>query len=228
MVGMVQVISRNNRDGVSIPDYRDLIKTMRQVEPAMITELKRDLRKVAKPLVDSVKSGIPKEPPTSGVHVSRPQNTPSGFSPRVVPGRLTWGANSQNRNKGVRTVLAKTPRVRTKLRNGATETSIARVQVENAAVVMADMAGRSGAWINKRPQTRQYLYSRSASGSRSHRINGQGRAMIDALGRSRGARSSNASRFVYPAAEASLSFVRYQALNVLKGGFYKVNEKLRS
>ena len=228
MVVMVQVISRNNRDGVSIPDYRDLIKTMREVEPALVTELKRDLRKVAKPLVDGVKKGIPKQPPTRGIHISRPQNTPSGFNPRVIPGRLTWGANSQNRNKNVRSVLAKTPRVRTKLRNGATETSIARVQVENAAVVMADMAGRSGAWVNKRPQTREYRYSRSRSGTRVHKVNGQGRAMINALKSARGAKSSNGSRFVYPSAEDSLPMVRYQALNVLKGGFDKVNMKLRS
>lgn len=232
MVVMVQYISRGQRDGVSIPDYRDLVKTMRQVEPMLLLQMKRDFRAVAKPLVQSVKSGIPKQPPTRGIHISRPQRTPSGFNPRVVPGRLTWGANEQNRNKRVDSVLAKTPRVRTKLRNGATETSIARVQVENAAVVMADMAGKSGAWIGKRSVTRPYRYSRGnvfrATGNgveqlRQHRINGQGRAMIEALNR-----KGRGSRFVYPAAESSLPAVRSQALNVLKGGFAKVNMKLRS
>ena len=221
---MAQFIYDKGRSGVSVTDYRDLVRVMRQIEPAMFLELKRDFRKVAKPLVKDVKKGIPKSPPTRGIHIKRPQATPSGFNPRVIPGRLTWGANDQNRNKGVDSVLAKTPRVRTKLANGATETSIARVQVENAAVVMADMAGRSGKWINKRSQTREYRYSRSASGTRVHKVNGQGRAMIKALQAAKG----QGSRFVYPAAERALPAVRYEALRVLQGGFDKVNQKLRS
>lgn len=221
---MAQFIYANGRSGVYVTDYRDLVRVMRQVEPAMLLELKRDFRRVAQPLVKDVKKGIPKSPPTRGVHIKRPQATPSGFNPRVVPGRLTWGANKQNRNKAVTSVLAKTPRVKARFNNNANVTSIARVQVENAAVVMADMAGKSGKWINKKPQTREYLYSRSRSGSRIHRVNGQGRAMINALNAAKG----QGSRFVYPAAEKAIPGVRYEAERVLQGGFDKLNQKLRS
>ena len=222
---MVQVIRQGDRSGVSVPDYRDLIKTIRQTEPKMMIQLRRDFRKIAKPMVTDIKKEIPSEPPTSGVHVKRPQNVTSGFAPRVIPGRLSWSANSQNRNKSIKAVTVKMPRVKTKFRNGANMTSIARVQVENAAVVMADLAGSSNMWINKRPQTREYRYSRSRSGVRSHKVNNQGRAMINALNRKK---SAQRSRFVYPAAEKSMDVVKYQALNVLKGAFDKVNRELRS
>ncbi len=232
MVVMAQFIYSKGRSGVSVTDYRDLVKTMREVEPALLLEMRRGFRKVSKPMVKSIKSGIPKQPPTKGIHISRPQNTPSGFNPRVVPGRLTWGANQQNRKQRVDSVLVKTPRVRAKLRKGVTETSIARVQVENAAVVMADMAGT----VNKvrRTVTRPYLYSRGGAQTgkfgttaqlitmRQHKINGQGKAMIRALG------AKKRSRYVYPAAEGSLPAVRLAAEQVLQNGFNQVNTKLRS
>lgn len=222
---MAKVVTGNNRSGVYISDYRDFVKVMKQVEPDLMKEMRKDFRKIAKPMVQDVKAGIDKQPPTRGIHVKRRSQTVSGFYPRVVPGRLTWGANGQNKNKKVDAVYTRSPRVKTRLRNNATMTSIARVEVHNAAVVMADMAGSSFKWVNKRSMTRPYRYSgRGSTGMRQHRINGQGQAMIDALNKSKG----GPSRFVYPAAEASMPQVRYQALNVLKGGFDKVNMKLRS
>jgi hypothetical protein len=222
---MARVVTANGRSGVYITDYRDLVKVMKQVEPDLLTEMRRDFRKIAKPMVDDVKQGIDKQPPTRGIHIKRPQKTISGFYPVVIPGRLTWGANAQNKNKKVDAVYTRSPRVKTRLMNGATMTSIARVEVHNAAVVMADMAGSTNQWVNKKPMTRPYLYNqRGTTIMRKHRINGQGKAMIEALTQS----SGKASRFIYPAAESSMPQVRYQALNVLKGGFDKVNMKLRS
>ena len=233
---MAKVVTQNNRSGVYISDYRDFIKVMKQVEPDLMKEMRKDFRKIAKPMVRDVKAGIDKQPPTRGIHVKRRSQTVSGFFPKVIPGRLTWGPNSQNGNKKVDSVYTRSPRVKTRLMNGATMTSISRVEVHNAAVVMADMAGKSGKWVNKRPMTRPYKYGGGGTQTgkygtkaqlvtmRQHRINGQGRAMISALNKSKG----KASRFIYPAAEASMPQVRYQALNVLKGGFDKVNMKLRS
>jgi hypothetical protein len=232
---MVEVISRDKRTGVYITDYRDLIKIMRQTEPDLLREMRKDFRKISQPMVRDVKRGIDKEPPTRGIHLKRPQNSVSGFHPVVIPGRLTWGANSQNKNKKVDAVYTKSPRVKTRLMNNATMTSIARVEVHNAAVIMADMAGSSNEWVNKKSITRPYLYSggghhvgkygskRQLITMRQHRINGQGAAMIRALNAKR-----KASRFVYPAAEASMPQVRYAALNVLRRGFDKVNMNLRS
>jgi hypothetical protein len=222
---MVEVITRDNRTGVYITDYRDLIKIMRQTEPQLLTQMRKEFRKIARPMVKDVKRGIEKTPPTRGIHLKRPQKTVSGFHPVVIPGRLTWGANAQNKNKKVDAVYTRSPRVKTRLQNKATMTSIARVEVHNAAVIMADMAGSSNEWVNKKPMTREYMYSqRGRTIMRKHRINGQGRAMINALTQAKG----KASRFVYPAAESSMPQVRYAALNVLRRGFDKVNMNLRS
>jgi hypothetical protein len=231
---MAQLISRAGRTGVTIPDYRDLIKTMKTVNPALVTQMRKDFRKVGRPLAREVSRGIPKTPPTSGIHINRPQHTVSGFTPRVVPGRLTWAANRQNRGIKPEHTIVKLPRVRNKFRNGAMVSSIARVDADNAAVVMADMAGKSGKWVNKRSETRPYLYSRSAPSTgkygtsqrlittRTHKINGQGKAMIRALNK-----KGSPSRFIYPAAEKSLPAVRYEAGKVMYQVIQNINQELK-
>lgn len=216
---MAQLISREGRTGITVPDYRDLIKTMKTVNPELVKQMRKDFRKLGKPLAKEVSRGIPKVPPTSGIHIKRPQATVSGFYPRVVPGRLTWGANKQNRGKKPDHTIVKLPRVRNKFRNGATVSSLVRVDADNAAVVMADMAGRSGKWINKRPITREYDYK---DGTRKHRINGQGLAMIRALNK-----KGSPSRFIYPAAEKSLPAVRYEAGKIMYEVIQNINQELK-
>lgn len=232
---MAQLITRGERSGVSVTDYRDLMKTMRQINPALVRQMRKDFRLIAKPIQTGVSKAIPKKPPTSGIHISDPKRTVSGFKPVVVPGRLTWSANPQNGGKKPTHTLVKLPRVRNKFKNGATVSSIARVEVDNAAVVMADMAGKSGKWINKKEVTRPYLYSRSATSTgkhgtkqklismRQHRINGQGRGMIQALNK-----VHKPSRWIYPAAEQELPRIRLQAVGVLAKAYSEINNKLRT
>jgi len=220
---MAQLITRGERSGVTVTDYRDLIRTLRSVDPTLVKQMRKDFRTVAKPLAAGVRNAIPKKPPTSGIHRRDPKQTVSGFKPIVIPGRLTWSANSQNGNKRPNHTLIKLPRVRTKFSNGATVSSIARVDVDNAAVVMADMAGKSRNFINKKPFTREYPYSRSRTGSRKHRIHNQGYGMIEALNKNGGP-----SRFIYPAAESQLPAVRLQAIAVLAQAYNEINQKLRT
>jgi len=219
---MVQLVSRGNRSGVTVTDYRDLIKTLNQIDPILTRQMRKDFRIVGKPLAKGVSNAIPKTHPTSGIHVYGSKSV-SGFKPLTVPGRLTWGANAQNRNKAPNHTLVKLPRVKTRKRGKYTVSSIVRVDVDNAAVVMADMAGASGKYINKRPSTSEYNYSRSATGKRRHRVNNQGRGMIRALNK-----IHKPSRWIYPAAENQIGAVRQNAIMVLSKAYALINEELRT
>ena len=228
MAQNIQYVSKGQRNGLYITDYRDIIAELNRVQPTLINQMKKEYRRIAKPVQVAVKSNIPKQPPTSGRHRLKPDNAPrSGFIPRVVPGRLTWGANSENGGKQVDAVAIQTPSekkaARTYRKNKTDAASIARLKVENAGVVLADMAGRSEKWINKRPRTRVYKYSRSKSGERDHRINNQGRGMIRALNKGAGGK---ASRFVWKAAEKALPKAERDAKQVLNVAIQVINKRM--
>jgi hypothetical protein len=84
---------------------------------------------------------------------------------------------------------------------------------------MADMAGKSGRFMNKGYKgsglTREYPYK---GGTRRHRVNGQGQAMIRGLG-------GSASRFVWPAADNKIPAVKAQIENILRDAYTKINRK---
>jgi hypothetical protein len=218
---------KDSRSGLYLTDYNDLIRELNRVQPTLIKQMKKDYRKIAKPVQLAVKQGIPSDPPTSGIHKKRPQSSPSGFIPRVKPGRVTWGANYQNKGKRVDAVAIQTPSEKKAKRvyskNKTDAASIARLKVENAGVVLADMAGRTGTDINKNSITREYDYSRSKTGTRRHRVNNQGRGMIKALDRGAG---SGASRFAWPAAETALPKAERDSRQVLNTAIQFINRRM--
>ncbi len=228
MASRVKFVTQGQRSGVYITDLQELNRELRKIQPSLVTQMRNDFKRIATPMQAQIKREIPSEPPTSGIHKKRRNNLVSGFEPRVIPGRLTWGANSQNKNIPVDSVniqsVSATKARRAMRKNPKNQASIARLQVDNAAVVMADMAGKSRKWINKKPFTREYDYSRSRTGRRYHRINNQGVSMIDALTRKHG----KSSRFVWKAAERSLPKVQAQSRMVLEKAYARINRKLSS
>lgn len=222
---MAQFVTRGDRSGLYITDFEELYVELGRIQPTLVTQLRKDFRDIAKPVQQSVKNAIPDVPPTSGIHKKRRRQTRSGFYPIQVPGRLTWGPNAQNRNKQADSVAiqtAKPSQVRYRMKsNKMSQTAIARLKVDNAATVLADLAGSSGAWVNRRPVTREYQYSRSATGYRVHRINGQGVAMIRAL-------KGKGSRFVWPAARQSVPKTYRKTQDVLSKAYARINQDLRS
>jgi hypothetical protein len=233
---MSMLVTKGNRSGLYITDYEDLIRELNRIQPTLVVQLRKEYRQIAKPVQTAVKSAIPLDPPTSGVHKkargknNRPQKTTSGFRPITVPGRLTWGANSQNKMKQARSVGIQTfsgMRARRNMKyNKMTAGAIARLKVDSAATVVADLAGSSRKYVDKNSVTREYTYSRSATGKRIHKINGQGKSMIEALNRRNG--SSTRSRFVYPAAEKSIPTILPKVNSALQRAYDKVNREMAS
>jgi hypothetical protein len=225
---MSVLVTKGNKSGIYVTDYQDLIRELNRISPTLVTQLRKEYRQIAKPVQTAVKSAIPLNPPTSGVHKKKRQNTVSGFYPRTIPGRLSWGANSQNRMREARSVAIQTfsaTRAKRSMKyNRMSASSIARLKVDSAATVMADLAGSSRKYIDNKSVTREYSYSRSATGKRIHRINGQGRAMIQAL--SRRTSGNGRSRFVYPAADKAIPSVLPKMNSALQRAYDKINRRM--
>lgn len=226
---------------VWITDYRDLMRELRKVDSAYASRLKRQFKRVGKPIEKGIKGTIPKKPPTSGIHKLDPKRNVSGFAPKVVPGRLSWGGNIQNGGIAANhTEIQATKQKDWRKAGRFGQLSITRVAVDNAATVMADMAGRSKKWINKKSVTRPYLYSRSVSSTgkygtqqqlirmRQHRINNQGIGMIKALDRGRNVQQGKASRWIWPTAERYLPQTKIEIQRLLDEANKYLNERLKT
>lgn len=225
---------------IAFTDWRDLLREINKIEPQYARDLKRNFKKIATPMRSAVSRAIPKTHPTSGVHVRGAKNV-SGFAPVVVPGRLSWSANAQNGNIQPRHTVIRLTKARSFKKIGQYgQMSIVKVEVDNAAVVMADMAGRSKKWVNKKPMTRPYKYGGGAAqtgkyGSkaqlitmRQHRINGQGVGMIKALNRGKGVLKGDASRWIWPTANKQLPTVRYQINDLIRQANKFINERMKT
>jgi hypothetical protein len=204
-------------------DVKLMLKKLRQVEPDLVKEYKKELRTIAKPVADDIKRRIPSEPPLSGMgYIVRRTNPVTGnISYYTNEGRLNWqgtgkhGQGLRNKAKGPKSVSISSA-IRPSGRS--LTTPIAKIILQSPAVSMADMAGRKG---NGRSagMSRTYTY-RLKDGSvvtRRHRLGGQGQKMIEEL-RSKYGR---ASRFGWPALEKQVDNVSRQIDKVLQKYFDK-------
>lgn len=195
---------------LTFTEYQSLIRTMRQINPELVRNLRKRYRQIARPVVSGIKNNIPSTPPLR-----------RGMITKV--GRLSW-SRTMNQSKDVKSVVIRE-------RRKAPRTSIPIVGIVQARAVAAplalvDMAGRSGAHVNARSVTREYDYTyhkangQTYIGKRKHSINGQGRIMIAKLG-------SKASRYVYPGAERALPEAKIQMEAAVNDAVQQINQMLR-
>lgn len=186
----------------SVTEIRELQKRLKSIDPKLRTQLVRDAKEIAKPVQSSVKQSISSVVPLSG----------------MTRGRLNWNASTDAKGRVHKPNDVKI-QFRTRSTGRSNVTSLVRVRVASPAVVMADMAGKSNRFIDAgykgTGRSREYKYKNSV---RTHKINGQGRAMIRALG-------GKASRYVWPAAENQLSTVKSKIEAVLAKAFADINRK---
>jgi hypothetical protein len=195
------------RAGVSAGDYsvadiRNLQRALKAIDPKLRTQLLREAKAPAKPVQSAIKSAIPAVAPLSG----------------MTQGRLAWSGSvdAKGRSHNPKDVKIQ---FRTSSSGKSLTTSLVRVRVASPAVVMADMAGKSGRFIDAgykgSGRTREYNWK---GGRRTHRLNGQGSAMIRGIG-------GSPSRFVWPAAERSIPAARAAVDQVLTKFARMVNQK---
>jgi hypothetical protein len=176
-------------------------------------ELLKNARVIAAGTVKDIRKAIPQSAP-----LPKPKRG-GGMTTRI--GRLSWGMKIPAKSA---LVQAKNPRVRSLKRFG--EISLARIIVRSPGTVMADMAGKVGKY-DKYPRTRKYPYTftnprtgEQYVGERSHKNNGQGRALVGKLG-------GKPSRYVYKAADASLPQVRAEMAKVVEKYSAMVSRKIK-
>jgi hypothetical protein len=189
----------------SFTDYQRLILVMRQINPKMVRSFRKRQREVGQELVSGIQDSI------GAAKVHR------GMVTKV--GRLSWSMN-KNQSVDVKSVVIRDRK--RKPRSKYPIIGIIQASTLSAPVAIYDMAGRSGAYINKYSETREYKYTGPSKtpGSRKHKINGQGRRMIEMLGK-------KASRYVYPGAEKHLPAVQNKMRAVVNDAVNEINSMLR-
>lgn len=179
---------------------QETIAELRKFEPEMINRARKDLKVAAEPMVASIKDYMPNQAPLRGMRHN---------------GRTSW--QPSNVKVTVKTSFAK--------RTFTREQSLVSIWVGGkkgstgaAGLQIADMAGRVGK-VRTSGVTREY---QRQGVSRRHRLNGQGRAMIDYLNANWG----RASRFVWRAANLHQQDVQISVMQTIDKLSSEVNRKL--
>lgn len=195
-------VNAGDRVEIQITDWRFLIRETRKIDPALIEKFKKNAKRIGRPVEKAVQAGIPNRFPITGMQ------------PKTIPGRMTWGA----------VVPAKKTDLKVDTRMRKKGKSIVSVWVQSPAVAMSDMAKNVGKRDGR--LTREYDYSRSPTGKRRHRVNGQGSGMVVALEKAK-MKKSSPSRMVYPSAEKALPAVNTEMYTLIKQTASQINAEIK-
>lgn len=200
----------------SVTQIRELQRSLKSIDPKLRTYLVRDAKKAGEPVQLAVKSAIRQITPLSG----------------LTQGRLNFNASVDAKGKTHKADDVKL-QFRTRSTGRSDTTSLVSVRVQSPAVVMMDMAGKSGRSMGRgykgSGMTREYPYK---GGTRKHRVDGggikkpnrnykfttQGHALLANLG-------GNASRYAWPAALDKIPAVRKEIELILEKAYTEINRK---
>lgn len=148
----------NLKQELNASDIKAMNRRLREIEPGLLTQMRKEVREIAKPVQAQIKQNIPAQAPMSGMAKS---------------GRLSWFGDKKPDTTAIYNRIRASGRSLT--------TSLVSIALKSAATSMADMAGR----VNKsRPLSREYTI-RLRNGDivkRRHRVTTQGKTMIRNLG----------------------------------------------
>ena len=200
-------------------DIRRLQRDLRDIEPVLLREFRKELKAIAKPVNQQIKANIPKTPPLSGMGaIVQKKSGAVSFN----EGRLRWSSAGSRgiTGKSVKSSATNSTTVSSSLKSGARSltASLLSIRINNPAAAMADMAGRNGRG-GRRGMSREYTY-RKRNGDivkRSHRVTTQGQIMIQNLG-------GQASRYGWSALEAKFDQVQREVNKVIEK-FYRITNR---
>lgn len=195
-------VKAGDRVEIQITDWRFLVRETRKIEPALVEKFKKNAKRIGRPVEKAVQQGIPNRFPIRGMQ------------PKVIPGRMTWGA----------VIPARATELKVDTRMRKRGKSIVSIWVNSPATAMADVAKKNGDRSGR--LTREYDYSRSPTGKRRHRINGQGSGMVVALNKA-GFKKSEPSRMVWPSAEKAIPAVNVEMYALIEQTANKLNAEIR-
>jgi hypothetical protein len=182
-------------NGLSVSDARELQKRLKAIDPMLRTQLLRDVKQIGKPLNQAIQSSLASFTPLSGMR----GNGAMGFNSKVPFNKTTLS-------------------FRTRSSRMSSTTSLVSIRTKSPLAAVADMAGKSGRFIDKGSRQAPGFsrsYQRNGKTIR-HRLNGQGTSMIRNLGK-------QPSRLVWPSAEKALPAVTNAINQVLINAYRVVN-----
>ena len=204
---------------LEITNWNEVMKTLLKLDKDYVRELRKDFKRIAKPVQTSIKKAIPTKakPPLKNMR-------------QVHFGRLAWGTTYGNKPKPTRSVLIQLPNTRAKKYKGVDSIAITRLQVSSAAVVLTDMAGRRNYTKGRRGMTPEYDYMYTVGGvkrpgKRRHRVVPM--AFAKGLAKAKGLKQRSASRFVWPGALKALPQAQREMDIVISGVNRKINMELK-
>ena len=200
---------------IRIKGVKETLELLDAVQPGAIKELRKDIRRIAQPVVTAIKSNLPKTAPLSGMnHYGRTR-----FAGAKVSAQLL-------------------------LRGWASRDTIplARLAVvspgDAAGLEIADMAGRKsmmngprltyeykgrgrvGGSGRQKPTKSRAVVRRGNTASFQYRITGQGKGMTDNLG-------GIPSRYVYPALADREETLALDMLKTIESYTDRINQKIK-
>ena len=200
---------------IRIQGVKETLQLLDAVQPGAIKELRRDIRRIAQPVVTAIKSNLPTTSPLSGMnHYGRTRFAGAKVSAQLL--LRGWG-NSDT-------------------------IPLARLAVvspgDAAGLEIADMAGRKsmmhgpaltyeykgrgrvGGRGRQKPTRSRPVVRRGNTATFQYRITGQGKGMTDNLG-------GVPSRYVYPALAQREDTLAADMLKTIEGYTERINQKIR-
>jgi hypothetical protein len=180
---------------------KETIALMRQVQPEMLKQLRKDIRKIANPAVTAIKSTVPSVSPFAG-------RSKDGMSHN---GKTAWS--------GVAVSVSVTPGQRSRGFASTTANLAAIVSTgknKQFGFNIVDMAGKSNK-VRSGGRTRPYQRN---GVTRTHALNGQGAGLISNL-------PKRPSRYVYPAIESKLPAIYSEVASAIEVASQTINGKIR-
>jgi hypothetical protein len=156
-----------------IYDAKPILKAMNELEPGLKKAMLKDMKAITKPAISEIRSVIPATAPMSGMSVNR---TSTAMDDRKLnnngEGRLSWtGGKYKNKVIAPDNVIARFSASRSRK---SAVTSLFGIWLRSPGVAMVATAGR-GSGRPGYATTREYPYK---GGTRRHKNNGQGEALI--------------------------------------------------
>lgn len=184
-------------DVVKFYGIKETLNVMKTIEPEIYKQLRKDIRGIVAPAVSNIKSQAPSVAPLTGMNHN---------------GRTAWTKPKVTVNI--------TPAQRSRALGSTTSNLVAITATGEGRKVgfdIADMAGRANN-PGKYSKTRRFTDPYTGQ-TVQRKVNGQGVGMIDNL-------AGRASRYVYPAIEKQLPFIRSQVAVTIEKAADSINRKL--
>lgn len=180
-------------------DARPVLKALNQLEPGLRKQMLKDMKAITKPVISEIRSVIPATAPMSGMSVNR--TTTSMFDRDFNnngEGRLSWtGGKYKNKVIAPDNVIPKFSAGRSRK---VAVTSLFGIWLRSPGVAMVATAGK-GSGRPGYATTREYPYK---GGTRRHKNNGQGEALI------RKVKNTGLFNFFYKAGEKQIPSVEQE------------------